>query len=240
MRLVTLAVLAATPAVFAQRGAVRSIAAPVRVRPVGPASRTAPAPAPAAPRPGTSAVAPGLAGAPVVFLGYYPNPLYYGPGGAGYVDPSAAGYAAGYPNGYANGYVPQNPGPAGDYGGGNYGTGPAPAYYGADPSGQGYPTVLVNPNYAPDTANPVMRDYSYLPATGDAAPAPQPNPTASVIFLIAMKDHTIYPAIAYWVEDNTLNYITEQGVRNRVSLGLVDRDFSVQLNKERVLELRKP
>jgi hypothetical protein len=172
-------------------------------------------------------VAPGLVGAPVVFLGYYPNPLYYGPGGAGYVDPSAAGYA------------PQNPGPAGDYGG-TYGTGPAPAYYGADPSGQGYPTVLVNPNYVPDTANPVMRDYSYLPAAGDDASAAQPNRTASVIFLIAMKDHTIYPAIAYWVENDTLNYITEQGVRNRVSLGLVDRDFSVQLNKERDIDFALP
>jgi hypothetical protein len=229
MRLVTLAVLAATPAVFAQRAAVRSIAAPVRVRPVGPATRTAPAPG--VPRPASPGVgAPGLVGAPVVFLGYYPNPLYYGPGGAGYVDPSAAGYT--------NGYAPQYPGPAADYAGGPYGT--APAYYGADPSGQGYPTVLVNPNYAPDTANPVMRDYSYLPATGDAAPAPQANPTSSVIFLIAMKDHTIYPAIAYWVEDNTLNYITEQGVRNRVSLGLVDRDFSVQLNKEREIDFALP
>ena len=55
-----------------------------------------------------------------------------------------------------------------------------------------------------------------------------------------MKDHTIYPAIAYWVENDTLNYITEQGVRNRVSLGLVDRDFSVQLNKERDIDFALP
>jgi hypothetical protein len=122
-----------------------------------------------------SGVAPGLVGAPVVFLGYYPNPLYYGPGGPGYVDPSAAGYAAGYPNGYSNGYAPQNPGPAGDYSGGNYGAGPAPAYYGADPSGQGYPTVLVNPNYVPDTANPVMRDYSTC-----RRPATMPQPRSRI------------------------------------------------------------
>jgi hypothetical protein len=88
-----------------------------------------------------------------------------------------------------------------------------------------------------------MRDYSYLPATspadGDDATAQQ-TPAASVIFLIAMKDHTIYPAIAYWVEDDTLNYITQQGVRNRVSLGLVDRDFSTQLNKERSIDFALP
>ena len=88
-----------------------------------------------------------------------------------------------------------------------------------------------------------MHDYSNLPpadapgAGGDAATQAHPNP---VIFLIAMKDHTIYPAIAYWVENDTLNYITEQGVRNRVSLGLVDRDFSVQLNKERDIDFALP
>jgi hypothetical protein len=79
-----------------------------------------------------------------------------------------------------------------------------------------------------------------LPAAGDDAAAAQPNRTSSVIFLIAMKDHTIYAAIAYWVENDTLNYINEQGVRNRVSLGLVDRDFSVQLNKERDIDFALP
>ena len=55
-----------------------------------------------------------------------------------------------------------------------------------------------------------------------------------------MKDHTIFPAVAYWVESDTLNYITPQGVRNRVSLDLVDRDFSKQLNKERSLDFALP
>jgi hypothetical protein len=55
-----------------------------------------------------------------------------------------------------------------------------------------------------------------------------------------MKDHTIYPAIAYWVENDTLNYITPQGVRNRASLTAVDRDFSKQLNDERHIEFALP
>jgi hypothetical protein len=46
--------------------------------------------------------------------------------------------------------------------------------------------------------------------------------------------------VAYWVQDDTLNYITQQGVRNRVSLGLVDRDFSVQLSKERNIDFALP
>jgi len=61
-----------------------------------------------------------------------------------------------------------------------------------------------------------------------------------VMFLIAMKDHTIFPAIAYWVEGDTLNYITVQGAKNSVSLDLVDRDFSKQINKERKVEFGLP
>lgn len=99
--------------------------------------------------------------------------------------------------------------------------------------------MLINPNYAPDTANPVIRDYSFPPDSGDDS-AVQPAPAPQVLFLIAMKDHTIYPAVAYWVQDGTLNYITLQGVHNRVSLGLVDRDFSVQLNKERNMDFALP
>jgi len=42
------------------------------------------------------------------------------------------------------------------------------------------------------------------------------------------------------VEGDTLNYITVQGVKNSVSLGLVDRDFSTQINKERKIEFGLP
>ena len=52
-----------------------------------------------------------------------------------------------------------------------------------------------------------------------AAPAP---PAAAqtrsaddqpTIFLIAMQDHTIRPVIAYWVQGDTLNYITMAGAQ---------------------------
>jgi hypothetical protein len=163
-------------------------------------------------------------GGGVYFIGYYPNVLPY-PDQAPAYDPSA----------YANGYAPPpNAGPAA-------GPPPPPAYYGADPGGQGYPSLLVNPNYVPETAHPLMRDYSYLaPASGDATAAAQPAPAPSVIFLIAMKDDTIHPAIAYWVQNNTLNYITQQGVRNQVPLSEVDREFSTQLNKERNIDFALP
>ena len=85
---------------------------------------------------------------------------------------------------------------------------------------------------------------------GPPPPAPDQSqaPAAAVgednssqfLFLIAMKDHTIFPAVAFWVEGNTLNYITNQGVRNQISLDLVDRDFSRQLNQQRGVDFALP
>jgi len=203
MKLLLVACLAASPAVFAQArgGGARSmggVRAPGRV-----------AAPPARPGPG-----PVIVPYPVYVSGYYSNPYYYGSGYA--TAPASADY------------------------------GPAPAYYDSDPTAgqnyavQGYPSVIVNPNYTPDTSNPVLRDYTNVPVPEAVPPDPNSAAAPSVIFLVAMKDHTIYPAIAYWVEDDTLNYITQQGVRNRVSLDLVDRDFSTQLNKERNIDFGLP
>lgn len=65
------------------------------------------------------------------------------------------------------------------------------------------------------------------------------------IFLIAMKDHTIYPVIAYWVDGATsnhamLNYVTVDTVVKRVPLDQVDRDLSRQLNDQRNVEFKLP
>jgi hypothetical protein len=122
---------------------------------------------------------------------------------------------------------------------------PAPADNYSDDSGA-YgapgepPVVLVNPNYQPETAHGVMHDYSNanLPPPGPAANAkPDDQPT---IYLIAMTDHTILAAIAYWVDGDTLDYITQDGDQNRVSLALVDREFSRKLNSDRAVEFRLP
>jgi len=141
--------------------------------------------------------------------------------------------------------------PGGGYYSGGYGYYPNPIYYAADPdpenSAAAYygdfapsPGIIINPNYAPPPpAHPVVRDYSNMPTPEEAA-AQQPKPVSSVYFLIATKDHVIYPAVAYWVENGTLNYITQQGVRNGVPLDQVDREFSAQLNKERNIDFALP
>ena len=113
------------------------------------------------------------------------------------------------------------------------------------------PVVIINQYFKPDTANPVLHDYSNVPLR-ESAPqtADTPGDVAvnagvntsdqQVMFLIALKDHTIFPAIAYWVEGDTLNYITLQGAKNSVSLDLVDRDFSKQINQDRKVEFGLP
>jgi hypothetical protein len=47
-----------------------------------------------------------------------------------------------------------------------------------------------------------------------------------------MKDHTIISARGYWVQGDTLTYITPQGARKRISLTMVDEQVSKELNDE--------
>jgi hypothetical protein len=111
------------------------------------------------------------------------------------------------------------------------------------------PVVIINQNFRPDTANPVMRDYSdvqlppaqrYDATTTPAVDANGLRDDEPTIFLIAMKDGTIFPAIAYWVIGDTLTYVTKDAKQNHVSLDLVDRPFSKQLNESRRVEFSLP
>jgi hypothetical protein len=140
----------------------------------------------------------------------YAVPVYVG-GYAGYtgyydsgVPPDAAAAAAGAPPAQPNVIVVYPSGmPAGAPPSGGYGEA-----YAAPPPGS--------------------------PAAGPAASASQdqgatPAPTT---YLIAFKDHTIYSAVAYWVEGDTLHYFTSGATHNQVSLSLVDRDLTLRLNAE--------
>ena len=119
---------------------------------------------------------------------------------------------------------------------------PPPMYY---PQPQAPPQVVINQYFVPETAaRPVVREYAtdsnggirvYGPDQSVAA-EPSENPT----YLIAFKDHTIYAAIAYWLEDSTLHYVTNQNTHNQVSLDLVDRELSGRLNRDRNIDFRLP
>jgi len=116
------------------------------------------------------------------------------------------------------------------------------------------PPVIINQYYTTGNPQAVVRDYTAegLPKPASStlksyqAPIPShPEPARRVasdtadkptIYLIAYKDQSIYPAIAYWIEGDTLHYITMQGAHNRASLDLIDKEFSEQLNRERNVE----
>ncbi len=113
-----------------------------------------------------------------------------------------------------------------------------PGGYATDPDYG--PQVIINQNFVPERANPVMRDY-----TGDSsgvqvydAPGREPADTSSDdgsdYYLIAFKDHSIYSAFAYWIDGDTLHYVTPQRVHNQVSLALVDRELTDRLNRGRM------
>ena len=111
------------------------------------------------------------------------------------------------------------------------------------------PTVIINQNFQTDSVHPQFRDYSNVPLPR-ARRRRRLRPRAPVqgaladdqptIFLIAMQDHSIRPVIAYWVQGDTLHYVSREGVLDQVSLALVDRDFSKQLNAERNVPFALP
>lgn len=128
-------------------------------------------------------------------------------------------------------------------GGGYYSDyGPPAAAYAPGYPDQPPPPAIVNQDFQPDSGTPQLIDYSNIPLP-EAAPNPDANELKDdqpTVFLIALTDHTVVAAIAYWVEGDTLNWVSRDAKQNRMSLSLVDRDFSKQLNDERHVEFKLP
>jgi hypothetical protein len=127
----------------------------------------------------------------------------------------------------------------------------APAYYGySDPyaysyspsttvvSDYGYrdeerPQVIINQNL-PRGGYDRSSEYDYSRAPNDATDY---KPT---LYLIALRDHNIRPALTYWVEGGMLHYVTEDHAMRQVPLSSVDRELSERLNRERHMSFRLP
>jgi hypothetical protein len=120
---------------------------------------------------------------------------------------------------------------------------PYPVYSGY--SDYGYaapppPAAYVNPEYQPEVVNPALLDYSNVPLPEPAVDENGLRDDQPTIFLIALTDHTVVASIAYWVDGDTLNWVSRDAKTNRMSLSLVDRAFSKQLNDERHVEFKLP
>jgi hypothetical protein len=116
-------------------------------------------------------------------------------------------------------------------------------YYPGQSDQQQPPVVIINQYFRSDGSAPETQTSTTAPAQQPApatvATAPQQDDMRNV-FLIAMKDHTIYAANSYWVEDDTLNFITIQGDQNSASMELVDRELSQRLNRDRKVAFGLP
>jgi len=108
--------------------------------------------------------------------------------------------------------------------------------------------VVVYPPAAPSStvfverSSPTMIEYDQFgqpigggpsASAGLSGSAGGPSATGSQIYLIAFRDHSIRAVIAYWVEGNTLHYVTPEHESKVVILDLVDKDLCRRLNRER-------
>jgi hypothetical protein len=59
-------------------------------------------------------------------------------------------------------------------------------------------------------------------------------------YLLAFKDSTVYAAIAYWVEGDTIHYFTSGNKHNRASLSMIDRDLTARLSKQTGAKVELP
>lgn len=140
-------------------------------------------------------------------------------------------FVGGYGYPYSNGYAPAQPDqPAPSPQDANAPNPPAPPpviinqYFGTAPAGDEPPPDAAGSNF----------HYYQAPSSSETAPS------NSSYYLIAFKDHTIYSAVAYYAEGDTLHYFTEGNVHNQVSMSLVDRQLTEQLNRARNVTVRLP
>jgi len=62
----------------------------------------------------------------------------------------------------------------------------------------------------------------------------------TIVYSIAFQDGHVEDCVAYWVEGETLHYVTRDHAMHEVPLGSVDRSYSERLNRERQVDFRLP
>jgi hypothetical protein len=59
-------------------------------------------------------------------------------------------------------------------------------------------------------------------------------------YLIAYRNRSIYAALTWWLEGNTLHYVTTQNTHNQAALDLIDLDKTIRLNQDRDIPFSIP
>jgi hypothetical protein len=96
------------------------------------------------------------------------------------------------------------------------------------------PPVIINQYFStPPASEPITAPSSEIYRAGSDRQETAEAAPAQKYYLLAFKDHSVYSALAYWIEDKTLHYVTPQNTHNQASLDLVDVDFTKKLNMNR-------
>lgn len=115
-------------------------------------------------------------------------------------------------------------------------------YFGAPPPAQGPPpqgSVPQQGDTSSTFSNNTGSNNAFSNNTSAQAPGDPIGPPKNY-YLIAYKNHTIYSALAYWVEDKTLHYVTTENTHNQASLDLIDVALTKQLNERNEVPFSLP
>jgi hypothetical protein len=214
-----------SPGASAQRRAVTSAPA-VRPAPVSPQRMASPIVVPSAGALGGNFASSGmsrpLGGIAPSSLTSVANQRRRSTGSFGYVGPIYY-----VPNAYDTGY--QSSG----YSTFNQPANPALYYSPALAAQSAAPPVVINQYFGLRHSNTQTEDGNTTTSTetNDTNPG-DPLGTPQKYYLIAYKDHSVYSAMAYWLESDTLHYVTTQNTHNQASLALIDLDQTTKLNAD--------
>lgn len=131
-----------------------------------------------------------------------------------------------------------------DYWNSLYAPAPLNNSYGAQPPAPVQPPPIIINQYfdskMPAVPGAAVPGVDAAPQADDAVKPGDPLSDTPNYYLIAYKDHTVYPALAYWLEGDTLHYVTTQNTHNQVTLSLIDLDKTYKLNEDRSVPFSIP
>jgi hypothetical protein len=119
----------------------------------------------------------------------------------------------------------------------------------------GYDTQPVQQATVQSTQPNVIVIYPQAPPQPQIYYQPAPPPQSSIIevpqqrqqeqteathYLVAFKDHSIYSAVAYWIDGDTIHYMVSGNLHKQAPVSSIDRELTARLNEGSGLEIKLP
>jgi hypothetical protein len=103
-----------------------------------------------------------------------------------------------------------------------------------------YGTALAAASQAAANAQIIGNIQARLKAAASAKAAAEEAKATPPLYWIALKDHAITAATAYWIDGSMLNYIDRNGAHVQVRMDLVDRRVTIELNRAQGVDFHLP